>query len=107
MQGKNTTFGAGYVGLNRRSSGRLGREEVDIGLEEQSEVESSGCVWNSENKNKCTLSENTTVLLDVNERHVSAYLAIIRLQSSTTLNTVCVWRMLRSHHLAKQIVYEI
>jgi len=36
-------------------------------------------------------------LLDVNERHVSAYLAIIRLQSSMRL---CVlWRMLRSHHI--------
>jgi len=34
--------------------------------------------------------------------HVSAYLAIIRLQSSKRLNIVCVWRMLRSH-LAKKL----
>jgi len=39
------------------------------------------------------------VLLDVNERHVSAYLAIIRLQSSTRLSIL--WWMLRFHHLAR------
>ena len=67
MQGKNTKFRAGHVALKSRSSGRLGREEVDITVEEQSVVESSGCVWNSESKNEGTVSQNTTVLLDVNE----------------------------------------
>jgi len=33
LQGKNTKFRAAYVGLKSRSSGRLGREEVDIGQE--------------------------------------------------------------------------
>jgi len=37
------------------------------------------------------------------KRHVSAYLAIIRLQSSMGLSIVCVWQMLRSHHLAKTL----
>ena len=60
MQGKNTKFGKGCVGLNRRSSGRLGRGEVNVKLEEKSVVESSGCVWNSENKNQGTVSQNTT-----------------------------------------------
>jgi len=67
LQGKNTKYGAGYVGLKSRSSGRLGREEVDIRVEEKSVVVSSCCVWNSENKNSDTVSHNTTVLLDVNE----------------------------------------
>ena len=40
---------------------------MDIRLEEQSVVESSCCVWNSENKNNGTVSQNTTVLSDVNE----------------------------------------
>jgi len=41
------------------------------------------------------------------KQHVSGYLTTIGLQSSTTLNIVCVWRMLSSHHLAKIIIYEI
>jgi len=45
------------------------------------------------------------ILLDVNERHVSAYLAIIRLQSFTRLSIL--WRMLRSHHLARTYIWNI
>ena len=45
--------------------------------------------------NQGKVRQTQLVLLDVNERHVSAYLAIIRLQSFTRLSTL--WRMLRSH----------
>ena len=38
------------------------------------------------------------------EQHVPAYLAVIRLQSSTSLNIVCVWRMLRFYHPAKNYI---
>ena len=67
LLGKNNKIGGRHVGLKSRSCGRLGREEVDMRQEEQSVVESSCCVWNSENKNEGTVSQNTTVLLDVNE----------------------------------------
>jgi hypothetical protein len=40
-RGKYTKYTAGYVGLNSRSSGSLGRVEVDIRLEEKSVVGSS------------------------------------------------------------------
>ena len=45
------------------------------------------------------------VLLDVNERHASAYLAIIRLQSSTRLSIVCggCWDLI----IWPEIIYEI
>jgi hypothetical protein len=43
------------------------------------------------------------MLLHLMKRHVSVYLVIIRLKSSKTLNIVCVWRILRSHHLAKNL----
>ena len=35
LQGKNTKFRAAYVGLNGRSRGRLGGEEVDISLDQK------------------------------------------------------------------------
>jgi len=42
LQSKNTKYEAAYVGLKIRSSGRSGRDEVDIRLEKQSVVESTG-----------------------------------------------------------------
>ena len=40
------------------------------------------------------------------KRHVSAYLDIIMFSNSTTIYTICVWRILKSH-LDKNNLYEI
>jgi hypothetical protein len=35
LQGKNTKYIAGYIGLNRGSRGRVGRGEIDKRIEEK------------------------------------------------------------------------
>ena len=57
LQGKNNKFGARQ---KIRLSGRLGREEVYIGLAEQSVVETSGCVCNSKKENNCKIIQNNS-----------------------------------------------
>ena len=57
LQVKNNKFRARHKSL---SSGMLGIGEVDISLEEQSVVESSFCVFNSENKNNGKIIQNNS-----------------------------------------------
>jgi len=52
--------------------------------------------------NQGKVRQNTTRFIRCNERHVSAYLVIMRLQSSTRLSIL--WRMLRSHHLTRNYI---
>ena len=80
---------------------------MDTRLEVHSVVESFCCACKSENKNKVIYLKTQQFYWVLINQNVSAYVAIIRWQSSTTLNIVYVWRMLRSHHQAKNNLYEI
>ena len=80
---------------------------MDTRLEVHSVVESFCCACKSENKSKVIYLKTQQFYWVLINRNVSAYLDIIRWQISTTLNIVYVWRVLRSHHLAKNNLYEI
>jgi len=53
-----------------------------------------------ENKNTGKVSQNTTSLLDVNETTCFGLLGHHQVAKFYDTKYCCVWRMLRSHHLA-------